>query len=211
MSLFLAGFLVGVVTSVLLILFLGKGRVGASPSTGSGPSASAVAAPVAWQKFALGVGAIALFAAGGAYLAVNEFGRSDATAAQSPKAHDVAAQGATDPELAKMERYLTSTGGHKEGGDKPAAGQSPPAQPLPDVESMISGLAKRLEAAPGDVEGWRTLGWSYLNTGRPAEAVKAYEKALAIAPDRQDIKDAMATARASVESASKGAASGSSN
>lgn len=210
MSLFLTGFLVGVVTSVLLILFLGKGRVGTTAGKGSGSSASAVVAPGAWQKLALGIGTIALFAAGGAYLAVNEFGRSDATAAQSRKVHDVAAQGATDPELAKMEKYLAS-GGHKEAGDKSAAGQSPPAQPLPDVESMISGLAKRLEAAPGDVEGWRTLGWSYLNTGRPAEAVKAYEKALAIAPDRQDLKDAMATARASLESVSKGAAPGSSN
>jgi cytochrome c-type biogenesis protein CcmH len=48
---------------------------------------------------------------------------------------------------------------------------------------MIARLAMRLEAKPGDPEGWRMLGWSYLHTGHYGEAVKAYAKAVALRPD----------------------------
>jgi cytochrome c-type biogenesis protein CcmH len=54
---------------------------------------------------------------------------------------------------------------------------------LAPVDEMIDGLAKRLEAKPGDPEGWRMLGWSYLHTGHYEESVKAYAKAVALRPD----------------------------
>jgi len=76
-----------------------------------------------------------------------------------------------------------------------ATGDKPPPPPLatlpgagptagaglPDVDTMIERLAKRLEASPNDPEGWRMLGWSYFETQRYAESVKAYARAVALA------------------------------
>jgi cytochrome c-type biogenesis protein CcmH len=45
------------------------------------------------------------------------------------------------------------------------------------VEQMIAKLEQRLAQSPGEVEGWRLLGRSYLVTNRPAKAVLAYQKA----------------------------------
>lgn len=59
----------------------------------------------------------------------------------------------------------------------PATGAS-----LPDVDTMISRLASRLEASPNDPEGWRMLGWSYFETAKYSEAVQAYSRAVALAP-----------------------------
>lgn len=53
---------------------------------------------------------------------------------------------------------------------------------LASVEDMIDRLAKRLSRTPDDFEGWRMLGWSYFGTGRFAEAVEAYAKAVALNP-----------------------------
>ena len=53
---------------------------------------------------------------------------------------------------------------------------------LPAVDTMIARLAERLEKEPNDAKGWKMLGWSYLNTGKAPDAVKAYERALSIMP-----------------------------
>ena len=58
---------------------------------------------------------------------------------------------------------------------------------LPDVNTMIERLAARLASSPDDVQGWRTLGWSYVNTGRYDDAVKAYAKAVALDPNSPEI------------------------
>ncbi|MCX7889139.1 MAG: c-type cytochrome biogenesis protein CcmI [Rhodobacteraceae bacterium] len=60
----------------------------------------------------------------------------------------------------------------------PAAGSGA----LADVDTMIARLADRLAREPGDAAGWRMLGWSYLGTGRFAEAERAYAKAAALLP-----------------------------
>lgn len=62
---------------------------------------------------------------------------------------------------------------------------------LPDVETMIAKLVAKLEKDPNDVNGWKMLGWSYLNTDRPDEAAKAYESALKLEPDNMEIKKAL--------------------
>jgi cytochrome c-type biogenesis protein CcmH len=66
----------------------------------------------------------------------------------------------------------------------PAIGPGPMAAAgaLPDVDTMISRLAQRLEASPNDPEGWRMLGWSYFATQHYPEAVRAYAKAVALTP-----------------------------
>jgi cytochrome c-type biogenesis protein CcmH len=58
---------------------------------------------------------------------------------------------------------------------------------LDSVDVMIDRLAKRLEAAPNDGEGFRMLGWSYVNTGKPDKAVVAYKRALQLLPQRADV------------------------
>jgi cytochrome c-type biogenesis protein CcmH len=54
---------------------------------------------------------------------------------------------------------------------------------LPSVDEMIQRLATRLQQNPNDPEGWRMLGWSYLNTERFDESAAAYLKAIALRPD----------------------------
>jgi cytochrome c-type biogenesis protein CcmH len=61
------------------------------------------------------------------------------------------------------------------------------AAKLDDVDTMISRLEARLKTNPTDGDGFRTLGWSFLNTGKPAEAVMAYARAATLLPDRADV------------------------
>ena len=64
-------------------------------------------------------------------------------------------------------------------------------QSLPDVDTMISRLVKRLKADLSNVDGWRMLGWSYLHTGKYAEAEHAYTTALSLDPNNADTKKAL--------------------
>jgi cytochrome c-type biogenesis protein CcmH len=57
---------------------------------------------------------------------------------------------------------------------------------LDDVDTMIAKLATRLKSDTTDGEGFRMLGWSYVNTNRPADAIKAYEMAVKLLPNRAD-------------------------
>jgi tetratricopeptide (TPR) repeat protein len=79
-----------------------------------------------------------------------------------------------------------------------------PGKLLPDVNTMIERLAARLEAAPGDVKGWRMLGWSYFHTGRYGQAAAAYAKAVELDPNSAELKLSYEEAKAK---ASEGSAS----
>lgn len=48
------------------------------------------------------------------------------------------------------------------------------------VDQMVARLEARLKEAPGDAEGWRFLGWSYLQLGRTADAIEALKRAVAL-------------------------------
>jgi cytochrome c-type biogenesis protein CcmH len=73
---------------------------------------------------------------------------------------------------------------------------APSASPaLPDVDTMIAKLVTRLETEPGDVKGWKMLGWSYLNTEKPYEAEKAYQTALKLDPGDIEIKKGLEAAK----------------
>lgn len=74
------------------------------------------------------------------------------------------------------------------------AGQSPRAE-LPDVDTMIAHLASRLEKNPSDVKGWKMLGWSYLNMGKPAESERAYERAFKLDSADAEIAQGLAAAK----------------
>lgn len=77
---------------------------------------------------------------------------------------------------------------------RPVEAPAPPppvvdAHANPQIEAMVARLAERLKAQPDDAEGWSMLGRSYLVMGKPAEAVQALRKRLALEP-----KDALAMA-----------------
>lgn len=77
-----------------------------------------------------------------------------------------------------------------------AGSQNADGATLPNVDTMITRLAERLDKNPDDVKGWTMLGWSYINTGRPEQAAQAYERALKLEPENAEIKQALATAKA---------------
>lgn len=54
--------------------------------------------------------------------------------------------------------------------------------PQGEVGAMIAQLEAQMQQRPVNAEGWRMLGWSYLQTGRNAEAAIAYGKAAALDP-----------------------------
>jgi cytochrome c-type biogenesis protein CcmH len=64
----------------------------------------------------------------------------------------------------------------------------PSATKLDDVDTMITRLEARLQKNPADGEGFRMLGWSFQNTGKPAEAVLAYANAAKLLPKRADVQ-----------------------
>lgn len=68
-----------------------------------------------------------------------------------------------------------------------------------DMESMVTRLTARLKAQPDNVEGWIVLARSHEVLQRFDDAVAAYRKAMALAPDEPnlmaDYADALASAR----------------
>jgi len=72
-----------------------------------------------------------------------------------------------------------------------AEGQGVPVpHPVGDVATMIAQLEARMSTAPDDAEGWRMLGWSYLETGRAAEAANAYGRAASLDPANAEYRSA---------------------
>ena len=92
--------------------------------------------------------------------------------------------------LARLKDYTRSIG-TEEPASTAAAGKL-----LPDVNTMIERLAARLETAPGDIKGWRMLGWSYFNTGRYEQAATAYARAVELDPNSAELKLAYEEAKA---------------
>jgi cytochrome c-type biogenesis protein CcmH len=76
-----------------------------------------------------------------------------------------------------------------------AAGPDARAQhPMGDVSTMIAGLEARLQQNPNDAQGWQMLGWSYMRTGRPADAAKAYGRAVSLDPGNAEYLSAQGEA-----------------
>ncbi|MBS0333001.1 MAG: c-type cytochrome biogenesis protein CcmI [Proteobacteria bacterium] len=70
----------------------------------------------------------------------------------------------------------------------------PPGHPGADVSQMIGQLEAKMKAQPNDPEGWRMLGWSYLQVGRNAEAAGAYGKAAELDPHNAEYRSAQGEA-----------------
>lgn len=76
--------------------------------------------------------------------------------------------------------------------------QTPPAQVENSegtmkarIDQMIAKLAARVKAEPDKVEGWRLLGWSYVQTERYPQAVDAYRHAAALTPNDAQLWSAL--------------------
>ena len=67
------------------------------------------------------------------------------------------------------------------GKDAPAAPVA--AQKASDPGAVIRDLQERVGANPNDAEGWQMLGWAYFESGRHADAARAYRRAVKLAPD----------------------------
>jgi cytochrome c-type biogenesis protein CcmH len=66
--------------------------------------------------------------------------------------------------------------------DVQAAQSMTPEQQQEMIRGMVEGLAKRLEANPNDLEGWKRLGQSYFVLNEPVRARDAYARAVTLAP-----------------------------
>lgn len=76
----------------------------------------------------------------------------------------------------------------KQAAQNATRGQIPQnADGTPDIDTMISGLQKKMEENPENAKGWYMLGRSYMVIKRYPEAVTSYEKALALKPNSADI------------------------
>ncbi|MGH8670562.1 MAG: c-type cytochrome biogenesis protein CcmI [Burkholderiales bacterium] len=69
----------------------------------------------------------------------------------------------------------------------PDAEKSAVADNPMDIESMVEGLAARLEETPEDFQGWVTLARSYRVLERYTQASSAYARAHALQPDHADL------------------------
>jgi cytochrome c-type biogenesis protein CcmH len=66
--------------------------------------------------------------------------------------------------------------------DVQAAQSMTPEQQQEMIRGMVEGLAKRLEANPNDLDGWKRLGQSYFVLKEPVKARDAYARAVALTP-----------------------------
>ena len=63
-----------------------------------------------------------------------------------------------------------------------------------ELGTMVERLAARLKNEPNDLDGWMLLGRSYLQSGRPGDAIGAYTRALSLAPNDSDVQVAFGEA-----------------
>jgi cytochrome c-type biogenesis protein CcmH/NrfG len=134
------------------------------------PAARTLTAPAVVLLLVVGVGAVASHVADAPEAAVSAETNSESD------------PGSDSEMLASLADYTRSIGADA-AASTPADGNL-----LPDVNVMIERLAARLETEPGDVKGWRMLGWSYLNMERYEQAAAAYAKAVALDPSSAELE-----------------------
>ena len=68
------------------------------------------------------------------------------------------------------------------------------ADGTPDIDQMVAGLQKKMDANPENAKGWYMLGRSYMVLKRYLEAAKAFERANKLLPDSADVMLSLADA-----------------
>ncbi len=79
-------------------------------------------------------------------------------------------------------------------GAAPAAATADAGAPNGHAGPMIAELEAKMRQSPNDPEGWRMLGWSYMQTGRFADSAGAYGRAATLDPANADYKSAQGEA-----------------
>ena len=126
------------------------------------------------------------FVAAAVFLLVSGIGAASSYEGSAPEAagpeETISFSGPDGEMLTRLTDYARSIG-TAQPSSMTAAGEL-----LPDVNAMIERLAARLETESQDIEGWRTLGWSYFHTARYEQAVAAFGRALALDPSSAELK-----------------------
>lgn len=81
------------------------------------------------------------------------------------------------------------------GGSTESPQAAGPQEQAGDVASKVRELEQKLQENPNDFKGWATLGWSYYNFGRYADAAAAYAKAVKIDPSNAEMWSALGEAQ----------------
>ena len=123
--------------------------------------------------------------------------------ARAASAHDSAP---ADQDVEALRAYAGALSGNPQSGATVSSDPEPAT--LPAVDQMIAKLVARLEKQPGDVKGWKTLAWSYLNMDRPEEAARAYATALKLAPGDSEIQKGLEQAKLAETAATQSQPSG---
>jgi cytochrome c-type biogenesis protein CcmH len=79
--------------------------------------------------------------------------------------------------LAASAFYATTSNFPWDNPDALTSGAAGHGEGAGSMDEVTTQLEARLEQAPGDLEGWRMLGRTYLVTGRAADAARAYDRA----------------------------------
>lgn len=90
------------------------------------------------------------------------------------------------PDLATVERRIDEAA--------PQAQTPTNASPADSMANMIGQLESKVQQNPKDADAWQTLGWAYMHVRRPADAVKAYQHAVSLAPKNSEYLSALAEA-----------------
>jgi tetratricopeptide (TPR) repeat protein len=143
-------------------------------------------------------GAGALLVPAAVFLLVAGIGAAISHVADPPEAagsgdtiSDSQSPSGSDGEMLERLTDYTRSIGTEEPASTAAAGKL-----LPDVNTMIERLAARLETTPEDIEGWRTLGWSYFHTARYEQSATAFARAVELDPSSAEIKRSYEEAKA---------------
>jgi len=75
-----------------------------------------------------------------------------------------------------------------------AAADTAMRRAVDEVETMVAKLADRMKANPNDAQGWRMLGWSYLQLGRTGEGVAALKHAVELEPKNAALRSQLGEA-----------------
>ncbi|MFM9865224.1 MAG: c-type cytochrome biogenesis protein CcmI [Micropepsaceae bacterium] len=59
---------------------------------------------------------------------------------------------------------------------------------LAEINGMVERLAAKLKAQPNDSQGWRMLGWSYVQLGRVKEGIDALARAVTLDPKNAPLR-----------------------
>lgn len=122
------------------------------------------------------------------YLALARAQRGDRAGALSDWRALLADTPAEAPWREMLERQIGDAGGQAAPSRGPGAAEVDAAAQMSEseraamIDTMVARLAARLEANPRDLAGWRQLARAYDVQGRAADAARAHERVLALAP-----------------------------